>query len=110
MGTTRPVWISAAAALVTAGGVRVVAPVWLCGPKGDAFTKVLQSLCARATFKLPKSANADKMALATIEVNFMIASLDLPVQLNPQITISNHGRPGKPFQSASWVFSDFGRI
>jgi hypothetical protein len=62
------------------------------------------------TFKLPKSANADKTTLATIEVNFMTASLDLPVQLSLHITISNHGRPRKPFQSASWVFSSFGRI
>jgi len=40
----------------------------------------------------------------------MIASLDFLVQLNLHIMVSNHGRPRKPFQSASWVFSDFGRI
>jgi hypothetical protein len=50
------------------------------------------------------------MTLATIEVCFMIASLDLPMQLNLHIAGSNHGRPRKPFQSASWVFSNFGRI
>src|ERR1700731_3643047 len=82
METTAPVWISAAAALVTAGGMRLVAPTWSSGPKGDAFTKLLQSACAKATPKLHRSANADNATLATIEVGFMIASLVMPVQLN----------------------------
>jgi hypothetical protein len=41
------------------------------------------------------------MTLATIEACFMIASLDLLLQLNLHITINNHGRPRKPFQSTS---------
>src|SRR5678816_903332 len=49
MLVTFPVWISAAAALVTAGVTRLVAPVWSFGPKGEALTTDLQSLCANAT-------------------------------------------------------------
>ena len=49
MFVTLPVWISAAAALVTAGVTRLVAPVWSFGPQGEGFTIDLQSLCANAT-------------------------------------------------------------
>ena len=38
IGMTLPSWISAAAALVTAGVTRFVAPVWSVGPNGEAFT------------------------------------------------------------------------
>src|SRR5438093_11313872 len=48
MEMTLPVWISFAASLVTAAVVRLVAPTWSSGPKGDAFTRALQSLWARA--------------------------------------------------------------
>src|SRR4249920_3844974 len=48
MFVTLPVWISAAAALVTAGVTRLVAPVWSFGPHGEGLTIDLQSLCANA--------------------------------------------------------------
>src|SRR5262245_29189273 len=44
--TTLPSWISAAAALVTAGVTRLVAPVWSFGPHGEGGTTVLQSVWA----------------------------------------------------------------
>src|SRR5215831_18891698 len=43
---TTPVWISTAAALVTAGVTRLVAPVWSSGPNGDGLTRALQSAAA----------------------------------------------------------------
>src|SRR5215468_1061656 len=46
IGVTTPVWISAAAALVTAGVTRLVAPVWSSGPNGDGLTRALQSAAA----------------------------------------------------------------
>src|SRR5262245_10610780 len=46
MTTTFPSWISAAAALVTAGVTRLVAPVWSFGPHGEGGTTVLQSVWA----------------------------------------------------------------
>src|ERR1700745_3437286 len=46
IGVTVPVWISAAAALVTAGVTRVVAPVWSSGAHGDGLTSALQSAAA----------------------------------------------------------------
>src|SRR6266480_2046960 len=49
IGVTLPVWISAAAALVTAGVTRLVAPVSSFGPNGDGGTILLQSLWASAT-------------------------------------------------------------
>jgi hypothetical protein len=45
---TLPVWISAAAALVTAGVMRLVAPVWSPAPKGETGTTFVQSLWAWA--------------------------------------------------------------
>src|SRR5678816_1710064 len=57
MLVTLPVWISAAAALVTAGVTRLVAPVWSFGPNGEALTTDLQSLCANATGLADKAAN-----------------------------------------------------
>src|SRR6185436_1258074 len=45
---TLPVWISAAAALVTAAVTRLVAPVWSFGPHGDGGTSFVQSVCAWA--------------------------------------------------------------
>src|SRR5258706_16198500 len=49
MGMTVPVWISAAAALVTAGVTRLVAPVWALGPHSDGGTILVQSLWATAS-------------------------------------------------------------
>src|SRR5215467_3183891 len=46
MTMTLPSWISAAAALVTAGVTRLVAPVWSFGPQGEGGTTVLQSVWA----------------------------------------------------------------
>src|SRR5689334_22693096 len=43
---TTPVWISVAAALVTAGVTRLVAPVWSSGPNGDGLTRSLQAAAA----------------------------------------------------------------
>src|SRR5881409_1435822 len=48
MTTTLPSLISAAAALVTAGVTRLVAPVWSFGPHGEAGTSDLQSVWACA--------------------------------------------------------------
>ena len=45
---TLPSLISAAAAFVTAGVTRLVAPVWSLGPHGEGGTMVLQSVCAMA--------------------------------------------------------------
>src|SRR6266542_3639747 len=53
MVVTLPVWISAAAALVTAAVTRLVAPVWSLGPHGDGGTSLVQSLCAPATDARP---------------------------------------------------------
>src|SRR6267142_791660 len=47
MTTTLPSWISAAAALVTAGVTRLVAPVWSFAPHGEGGTTLVQSVCAR---------------------------------------------------------------
>src|SRR5436309_12322916 len=46
---TFPSWMSAAAALVTAGVTRLVAPVSSLGPQGEGGTILLQSLWASAT-------------------------------------------------------------
>src|SRR6185312_5960317 len=64
MLVTLPVWISAAAALVTAGVTRLVAPVWSFGPNGEGLTIDLQSLCANALGLVarPVSAKADSSA------------------------------------------------
>src|SRR5260370_29442855 len=50
IGIDLPSWISAAAALVTAGVTRLVAPVWSVGPKGEGATRFLHaaSPCANA--------------------------------------------------------------
>src|SRR3989475_11369914 len=48
MTTTLPSLISAAAALVTAGVTRLVAPVWSFGPHGEGGTTFVQSVCASA--------------------------------------------------------------
>src|SRR2546426_2061846 len=50
IGMALPSWISAAAALVTAGVTRLVAPVWSVGPNGEGATKFLHaaSPCANA--------------------------------------------------------------
>src|SRR5678816_1261285 len=58
MLVTLPVWISAAAALVTAGVTRFVAPVWSVGPKGDGLTTDLQSLWANAAGPDDRAINA----------------------------------------------------
>src|SRR2546427_13122822 len=49
IGITCPSWISAAAAFVTAGVMRLVAPVSSLGPQGEGGTILLQSLWASAT-------------------------------------------------------------
>src|SRR5207245_4914463 len=59
MTTTLQSRISAAAALVTAGVTRLVAPVWSFGPHGEAGTRVLQSVWAIA-------AGADALRAASI--------------------------------------------
>src|SRR2546422_7223357 len=48
MTTTLPSRISAAAALVTAGVTRLVAPVWSFGPHGEGGTTLVQSVWASA--------------------------------------------------------------
>src|SRR5215470_1316947 len=61
MTTTLPSWISAAAALVTAGVTRLVAPVWSFGPHGEGGTTVLQSVWASAA-----GADANRAASITM--------------------------------------------
>src|SRR6516225_10831539 len=58
---TTPVWISAAAALVTAGVTRLVAPVWSSGPNGDGLTSALQSAAAAGVDGI----SSDKTAIPT---------------------------------------------
>src|SRR5882672_6335106 len=48
MTTTLPSLISAAAAFVTAGVTRLVAPVWSFGPHGEGGTTLVQSVWAKA--------------------------------------------------------------
>src|SRR6476659_8974143 len=59
IGVTTPVWISAAAALVTCGVTRLVAPVWSSGPNGEGATTDLQSACASAGADSPSSGRSD---------------------------------------------------
>src|SRR2546426_1973514 len=47
-GMTLPSLISAAAAFVTAGVTRLVAPVWSFGPHGEGGTTLVQSVWASA--------------------------------------------------------------
>ena len=64
---TLPSWISAAAAFVTAGVTRFVAPVWSFGPQGDGGTSFLQSVWATA----PEAERSSSMPAARIEASFM---------------------------------------
>src|SRR6476659_7131333 len=66
---TFPSWISAAPALVTAGVMRLVAPVWSFGPQGDAGTSFLQSDWAKAAEPAARTISA--AAIATIARSFM---------------------------------------
>src|SRR3954447_7714547 len=63
---TFPSWISLAAAFVTAGVIRLVAPVWSPGPNGDGATSFEQSLCANtgtAERQLTSAATGNKIRL-----------------------------------------------
>src|SRR5215467_7598328 len=68
MGMTLPCWISAAAALVTADVTRLVAPVWSFGPHGEAGTRVLQSVWAKANEVHPNNSVARPAALRILSV------------------------------------------
>src|ERR1700746_4168180 len=68
---TVPVWISPAAALVTAGVTRLVAPVWSSGPNGEGLTSALQSAAdagaggtSSARAAIPTNAASPKILLA----------------------------------------------
>src|SRR5882762_9450330 len=67
---TLPVWISAAAAFVTAAVTRLVAPVWSLGPHGEAGTSFLQSVWADAAD--PREKKNSKTPAATSAVRAMI--------------------------------------
>src|SRR6266850_1105649 len=67
---TLPVWISAAAAFVTAAVTRLVAPVWSLGPHGEAGTSFLQSVWANAAD--PSERKNSKTPAATSAVRAMI--------------------------------------
>src|SRR5215470_5283576 len=69
MGVTTPVWISAPAALVTAGVTRLVAPVWSSGPNGDDATRALQSAWAEAG---ADGSSSDKTEIPTNPASPMI--------------------------------------
>src|SRR5258708_19808074 len=66
---TLTVWISAAAAFVTAAVTRLVAPVWSLGPHGEAGTSFLQSVWAKAADPSEKNS---KTPAATSAVRAMI--------------------------------------
>src|SRR5262249_15527588 len=68
MVTTFPLWISAAAALVTASVTRLVAPVWSLGPQGEGGTSFVQSVCAETVEAIPKSAIAAHMTNSALGV------------------------------------------
>src|SRR5438128_888149 len=69
---TLPVWISAAAAFVTAAVTRLVAPVWSLGPHGEAGTSFLQSVWANAAD--PSEKKSSKTPAATSAVRAMIGT------------------------------------
>src|SRR5262245_7590198 len=70
---TLPVWISPAAAFVTAAVTRLVAPVWSLGPHGEAGTILLQSLCANA------AEPTDSMRRSTAEaINILRIMIESP--------------------------------
>src|ERR1700752_3603543 len=73
IGVTVPVWISAAAALVTAGVTRLVAPVWSSGPKGEDATTVLQSASAKAGADCAHSNDSDIPTNAASPAALMVA-------------------------------------
>src|SRR5260370_20097714 len=82
---TLPVWISAAAAFVTAAVIRLVAPVWALGPHGEAGTSFLQSVWAKAadpSEKNSKTPAATSAVRAMIETPFRseghVSSVDAP--------------------------------
>src|SRR5215467_12782370 len=88
IGVTTPVWISAAAALVTAGVTRLVAPVWSSGPNGDGLTRALQSAAAAGAH----GANSDRAAIPTNAASpaiFMTAPplLVLPLDCDGKLAI-----------------------
>src|SRR2546425_13199196 len=64
---TLPSWISAAAAFVTAGVTRLVAPVWSFGPQGEGGTSLVQSVWATAADVETRRRNP----AASIETRFM---------------------------------------
>src|SRR5882672_5435762 len=84
MTTTLPSWISAAAALVTAGVTRLVAPVWSFGPHGEGGTIVLQSDWASA-------AGTDAIRAASIT---MTTNRDLRVMRRTPFDGEGHGTSG----------------
>ena len=65
---TLPVWISAAAAFVTAGVTRLVAPVWSFGPHGEAGTILLQSVWAEATEPTESTTSRTAEAISTLRI------------------------------------------
>src|ERR1700757_4118167 len=74
MGVTTPVWISAAAALVTAGVTRLVGRGWAAGPKGEAATTALQSACAEAGTACANSDTTDIPMNAASPAILMVVS------------------------------------
>src|SRR5438552_18596042 len=63
---TLPSCISAAAALVTAGVTRFVAPVWSFGPHGEAGTSFLQSACAEAAVAKARTRRAESTTAVAV--------------------------------------------
>src|SRR6266403_4669365 len=84
MTTTLPSLISAAAALVTAGVTRLVAPVWSFGPHGEAGTTLLQSVWA-------STAGADASRAASIT---MTTNRDLHLMRGTPFDGEGHGTSG----------------
>src|SRR5437867_9131581 len=84
MTMTLPSLLSAAAALVTAGVTRLVAPVWSFGPHGEGGTIVLQSVWASA-------AGADATRAASIT---MTTNRDLRLMRRTPFDGEGHGTSG----------------
>src|SRR5207244_2890352 len=97
-----PSWISAAAALVTAGVTRLVAPVWSVGPNGEGATKFLHaaSPCANAG-----AASARTSArVAAIRTSLMAPSFRVtPLRPSTLPRADPRRRPGAALRAGSWT-------
>src|ERR1700747_1555113 len=85
IGVTTPVWISAAAALVTAGVTGLVAPVWSSGPNGDGLTSALQSAAPAGA----DCTSSDRAAIPTIAASPTVLMICPPI---PILRLQGNGK------------------